>query len=153
MQTLYELDFRVEVGEKELDFDEVIQRNINRYSEVVEDKEFISSLIRGVRDMADSLDDIIQPIAPDWPLSQIARIDRTILRIGTYELHHNPKVPSRVVINEAVELAKAFGADNSSKFINGVLGTVLKKIEAADKKDTTEKKPVKSKDTKKEAGK
>jgi len=131
LQTLYELDFRVEVGEKNLDFDQVIQRNIDRYSEVVEDKEFISDLIKGVNEKVAELDAILQPIAPDWPLSQIARIDRTILRIGTYELHYNTKVPPKVAINESVELAKAFGADNSSKFINGVLGTVLKKIEAA----------------------
>lgn len=153
LQTLYELDFRVEVGEKNLDFDQVIQRNIDRYSEVVEDKEFIESLIKGVNDTVVELDAIIQPIAPDWPLSQIARIDRTILRMGTYELHYSEKVPPKVAINESVELAKAFGADNSSKFINGVLGTVLKKIEAAAEKDETEKKPVKSKDTKKKAGK
>jgi N utilization substance protein B len=153
LQTLYELDFRVEVGEKNLDFYQVIQRNIDRYSEVVEDKEFIESLIKGVNDTVVELDAIIQPIAPDWPLSQIARIDRTILRMGTYELYYNEKVPPKVAINESVELAKAFGADNSSKFINGVLGTVFKKIEAAAEKDETGKEPVKSKDTKKKAGK
>ena len=131
MQTLYELDFRVEVGEKDLDVDQVIGRNIDRYSEVVEDKDFISSLIHGVRELSAKLDEILQPIAPEWPLSQIARIDRTILRMGTYELHHNQKVPAKVAINEAVELAKAFGSDNSSKFVNGVLGTVLKKAEEA----------------------
>jgi len=132
LQTLYELDFRVEVGEKNLDFDQVIQRNIDRYSEVVEDKKFIESLIGGVNDKLVELDAIIQPIAPDWPLSQIARIDKIILRIGTYELHHSKTIPPKVAINESVELAKAFGADNSSKFINGVLGTVFKKIEAAE---------------------
>jgi N utilization substance protein B len=131
LQTLYELDFRVEVGEKDLDFDQVIQRNIDRYSEVVEDKKFIEELIRGVNEKAVELDEILQPIAPEWPLSQIARVDRAILRIGTYELYHSSKVPPKVAINESVELAKAFGADNSSKFINGVLGTVLKKIEAS----------------------
>ena len=145
LQTLYELDFRVEVGEENLDFDQVIQRNIDRYSEVVEDKKFIKSLIEGVYDKAAELDDIIQPIAPDWPLSQIARIDRTILRIGTYELHFASKVPPKVAINEAVELAKAFGADNSSKFINGVLGTVLKKIDAKAEADTTNEQPVSKK--------
>jgi N utilization substance protein B len=131
MQTLYELDFRIEVGEENLDFDQVIQRNIDRYSEVVEDKKFIEDLISGINNNIVDLDAIIQPIAPDWPLSQIARIDKIILRIGTYELHHSSNVPPKVAINESVELAKAFGADNSSKFVNGVLGTVLKKIEAA----------------------
>lgn len=149
LQTLYELDFRVEVEEKDLDKDAILQRNIDRYKEVVEDKEFISSLVHGVSEKQQELDGIIQPVAPDWPLSQIARIDRNVLRIGVYELYYNDKVPKKVVINEAVELAKSFGSDNSSKFINGVLGTVLKQLEEknatkkpekAEKKTTTKKK-------------
>jgi transcription antitermination protein NusB len=133
LQTLYELDFRVEVQEKNLDRAAILERNIDRYSEVVDDKEFIATIVDGVTEKQDELDAIIQPVAPDWPLSQIARIDRAILRIGVYELYFNKKVPKKVVINEAVELAKSFGADNSSKFINGVLGTVLKHIEEATK--------------------
>lgn len=142
LQTLYELDFRVEVEEKNLDRLAILQRNIDRYSEVVDDKEFISSLVDGVTEKQEELDAIIQPVAPDWPLSQIARIDRTILRMGVYELYFNKSVPKKVVINEAVELAKSFGADNSSKFINGVLGTVLKNLEdeSPKKKPTTKKK-------------
>ena len=77
----------------------------------------------------DNLDEILQPLAPEWPLSQIARIDRAILRIGLYELEFENDVPPKVVINEAVELAKSFGSDNSSKFINGVLGTALRNKE------------------------
>lgn len=129
LQTLYELDFRVEVGDKKLDKADVLKRNIERYSEVVGDKAFISEVVNGVLERTEELDAVIQPVAPDWPLSQIARVDRTILRMGVYELYFGKSVPSKVVINEAVELAKSFGADNSSKFINGVLGTVLKKIE------------------------
>jgi N utilization substance protein B len=72
------------------------------------------------------LDEELQPVAPEWPIDQIARMDRVILRIGLYELKHGKDVPPKVVINEAVELAKAFGSENSSKFINGVLGTVLR---------------------------
>jgi transcription antitermination protein NusB len=144
LQTLYELDFRVEVQEKNLDRAAILERNIERYSEVVEDKEFIATIVDGVTEKQDELDAIIQPIAPDWPLSQIARIDRAILRIGVYELYFNQKVPKKVVINEAVELAKGFGAENSSKFINGVLGTVLKKLE-----EKSSKKPVVKKEVKK----
>ena len=140
LQTLYELDFRVEVEERDLDKDAILQRNIDRYKEVVEDKEFIANLVHGVSEKQQELDGIIQPVAPDWPLSQIARIDRNVLRIGVYELYYNDKVPKKVVINEAVELAKSFGSDNSSKFINGVLGTVLKQL---DEKNST-KKPEKS---------
>lgn len=146
LQTLYELDFRVEVQDKNLDQDAILQRNIDRYSEVVEDKAFIIEIVEGVLSHQEELDGIIQPVAPDWPLDQIARVDRSILRIGVYELMYNKSVPKKVVINESVELAKSFGADNSSKFINGVLGTVLKNIEAK----TEKKKPVvKKKETKK----
>lgn len=146
LQTLYELDFRVEVEEKNLDRVAVVKRNIDRYSEVVDDKDFIIALVEGVTDKQDELDSIIQPVAPDWPLSQIARIDRTILRMGVYELYFNQSIPNKVVINEAVELAKSFGADNSSKFINGVLGTVLKNLEEKQsKKLTTKKSPAKKK--------
>ena len=129
LQTLYEIDFLFEVSQEVVDTEAILKRNVDRYKEVVEDKEFITSLVEGVLKLNKQLDALIQPIAPDWPLDQIARIDRTILRMGVYELHHNSLVPSKVVINEAVELAKSFGADNSSKFVNGVLGTAYKHIE------------------------
>lgn len=132
LQTLYELDFRVEVKEKNLDQEAILGRNISRYSEVVGDQAFIAEIVKGVMAKVEELDNIIRPVAPDWPLEQIARVDRTILRIGVYELHYGKNVPSKVVINEAVELAKSFGSDNSSKFVNGVLGTVLKKVEPTD---------------------
>ncbi len=154
LQTLYELDFRVEVGEKNLDKKAVLTRNIARYSEVVGDKKFISELVEGVLANQDMLDAIIQPVAPDWPLAQIARIDKSVLRIGTYELTIAKNVPAKVAINEAVELAKSFGGDNSSKFINGVLGTVLKQAENAKLPEKTVKKPktkVASKSTKKDS--
>jgi N utilization substance protein B len=92
---------------------------------------------------------MIGPVAPEWPIEQIARMDRVILRIGVYELTRDKSVPPKVVINEAVELAKAFGGDNSSKFINGVLGTILRNQEAADKKapkKTTKKAAAKPKE-------
>lgn len=148
LQTLYELDFRSEISEKDLETDKVLKRNIDRYSEVVDDQEFIKELVNGVLARYDELDSILQPIAPEWPLNQIARIDRTVLRIGLYELLYNKSVPAKVVINEAVELAKGFGADNASKFVNGVLGTAYKQmIEKSPEK--VEKRPVKKKETKK----
>jgi N utilization substance protein B len=126
LQTLYEQDFRRDVGDTDFDLAEVLSRNIERYQEVLEDKEFISKLVHGVTELQDDLDTILQPVAPEWPIDQIARMDREILRMGIYELLYSSDAPPKVVINEAVELAKAFGGDNSSKFINGVLGTVLK---------------------------
>ena len=146
LQTLYEEDFRREVEDPGLVLDEVLERNIGRYEETIEDKDFIGELVRGVHDKQSELDDIIRPVAPEWPIEQIARMDRVILRIGVFELLFEDSVPPKVVINEAVELAKAFGGDNSSKFINGVLGTVLRNQEAKIAKAAkAAKKPAKAK--------
>lgn len=140
LQTLYEQDFRREVSDPGLDLEAVLARNIARYEETIEDKAFIENLVRGVSGKETELDDIIRPVAPEWPVEQIARMDRVILRIGVYELLFEKGVPPKVVINEAVELAKAFGGDNSSKFINGVLGTVLRNKEDKPVKKTKAKK-------------
>lgn len=145
LQTLYELTFRKECGDTTVDASEVTNRNISRYKATLDDIAFIEKLISDVQKDEKALDDRIQPIAPEWPLAQIARIDHIILRIGTHELLNHNDVPPKVVINEAVELAKAFGGDNSSKFVNGVLGTVLreahpKKAAELDKKSKKEDK-------------
>lgn len=126
LQTLYEFDFRRDCGDTSLELSEVLKRNIDRYKDTVEDKKFIDGLVSGVDKHAKSLDERLQPIAPEWPMDQIAKIDRAVLRIAAYELLHTTDTPPKVIINEAVELAKAFGGDNSSKFVNGVLGTLLK---------------------------
>ncbi len=127
LQTLYEFDFRVAAGDTDVDLKAILARNIARYEGTVEDKGFIELLVAGVNARAKELDETLQPIAPEWPIDQIARMDRAILRMGLYELLYDADVPPKVVINEAVELAKAFGSENSSKFINGVLGTALRK--------------------------
>ncbi len=127
LQTLYEQDFRADCGDKTLKLEDVLKRNIDRYSKTVDDVSFIRTLTIGVNEKSEYLDGLLQPLAPEWPLDQIARMDRAILRIGAYELMFQEKsVPAKVAINEAVELAKSFGGDNSSKFINGVLGTLIK---------------------------
>lgn len=126
LQTLYEQEFRREAGDVDFDALEVIGRNIERYKETVEDVEFIKRLVLGIIDKAEELDAALQPVAPEWPIDQIARMDRIVLRMGLYELEYEADVPPKVVINEAVELAKAFGGQNSSKFVNGVLGTLLR---------------------------
>jgi len=135
LQTLYEQDFRVSCGDKKFKLAEALQRNIKRYEHALDDTAFIEALVKGVDQKQSDLDEILQPAAPQWPIAQIARMDRIVLRIGLYELlYETTTVPPKVVINEAVELAKAFGGDNSSKFINGVLGTVLRQKEATDAK-------------------
>ena len=127
LQTLYEQDFRREAGDDSFDLNEVLKRNITRYESTVDDVRFIEELVTGVAQHEAELDDELRPLAPEWPIEQIARMDRVVLRMGLYELKYEKDVPPKVVINEAVELAKAFGGDNSSKFVNGVLGTALKK--------------------------
>ena len=137
LQTLYEFEFRRQSEDTNLELSEVLSRNIERYNESIDDKDFVGSLVDGVLEHQDDLDAKLQPLAPGWPLEQIARIDRNVLRIGLYELLYKAdSVPPKVVINEAVELAKAFGSDNSSKFINGVLGTAYRTlVEAGDEPD------------------
>lgn len=133
LQTLYEEEMRQDAGDKDFEIEPVLKRNIARYKEMLDDVEFIEQLVRGVNAQATELDAKLQPVAPEWPIDQIARMDRLVLRIGLYELENENDVPPKVVINEAVELAKAFGGDNSSKFVNGVLGTLLRDIENDDK--------------------
>lgn len=129
LQSLYEYEFRVQSNDVTVDIDEILTRNLDRYEAAIEDKAFVTTLVKGVLKVQDDLDGQIAPIAPDWPIDQIARIDRNILRIGVYELLHQAEiVPPKVAINEAVELAKAFGSDNSSKFVNGVLGTAYRTL-------------------------
>ena len=126
LQTLYEAEFRLEANDTEFDIEAVLARNITRYEDMVDDVKFIKKLVAGVQKSSAELDAKLQPVAPEWPIDQIARMDRLVLRIGLYELEQEADVPPKVVINEAVELAKAFGGDNSSKFVNGVLGTLLR---------------------------
>ena len=128
LQTLYEDEFR-QSDESRQPLAAVTVRNLERYKNEIGDTEFVYNLVNGVTAAIADLDARVQPLAPDWPIEQIARIDRTILRMGLYELVYcSNDVPARVAINEAVELAKSFGSDNSSKFINGVLGTAYRML-------------------------
>lgn len=127
LQTLYEYEFRLQSQDKSVSLAEIVTRNMSRYEDTIGDKQFVQDLLNGIIEKQVELDSKLQPMAPEWPISQIARIDRNVLRIGLFELlYMRETVPPKVAINEAVELAKAFGSDNSSKFINGVLGTAYK---------------------------
>jgi N utilization substance protein B len=139
LQTLYEEELRTEAADASFDLKVVLERNIRRYRDTLDDVAFIEQLVKGVSKQAAALDAALQPVAPEWPIDQIARMDRMVLRIGLYELQNEADVPPKVVINEAVELAKAFGGDNSSKFVNGVLGTLLRQREEAGAKTPTKK--------------
>ncbi len=141
LQTLYEYEFRTQSNDTSVISTEVMTRNMERYESAIDDTAFVKELVLGVIEHQDELDEKLQPMAPEWPLAQIARVDRSILRLGLYELLFRADVvPPKVAINEAVELAKAFGSDNSSKFINGVLGTAYRTlVEGEPKPDATTK--------------
>lgn len=128
LQALYEHEARTSAGD-EVDLDQVISRNLERYKDEIDDTDFVVNLVHGVVKNIKELDETLRPLAPEWPLEQVARVDHTVLRLSLFELLHcADQVPPKVAINEAVELAKAFGSDSSSKFVNGVLGTAYRTL-------------------------
>jgi N utilization substance protein B len=92
---------------------------------------YAHELVYGVLAHLDQIDETIQGVAHEWPLAQMARIDKNILRLAIYEILFNNAVPAKVAINEAVELAKLFGSDTSSRFVNGVLGTIFSRFQGS----------------------
>ena len=129
LQSLYEYELRTLAGDKKVDLDMVVAKNIEQYESALGDTEFVYNLARKVMENFETLDKVLAPIAPEWPIESIAAIDRNVLRMGLYELSEcRDTIPPKVAINEAVELAKAFGSENSSRFVNGVLGTAYKKL-------------------------
>jgi N utilization substance protein B len=139
LQTLFELDF---VGDKKPDTEEALKRNLKEFAPGHEDDTFVFSLIDQVIKKHKVIDEIIEKAAPDWPIDKISIIDRNILRIGLTELLFGDRkeVPPKVAINEAIELAKTFGGENSGKFVNGVLGAVYKEIGEPGKEQISKKK-------------
>lgn len=123
MQSLFEWDFHQEMNTPVV-LEDVVARNLEEFGPGLEDHEFTRELVHGVLDHQETLDTIIQKYAPEWPISQITRVDRNILRVGIFEIKLLPNVPSRVAINEAIELAKSFGGESSGRFVNGVLGAL-----------------------------
>jgi transcription antitermination protein NusB len=136
LQTLFEWDFAV--NKEELPRS-ILMRDIEEFGPGTNDREFIEALFDGVIIKQAVLNEIIEKAAPDWPLEKISVIDRNILRIGLYELLFGDRaqVPPKVAINEAIELAKSYGGENSSRFINGVLGGVYKELGEPGKDDTS----------------
>ncbi len=127
LQSLYEWDFR---GRKQDALDPIVSRNFTNLAAGLPDQPFVLDLANGVNKNCEAIDKTISAYAPEWPISQITVIDRNILRIGIYELTINTEIPPKVAINESIELAKTFGGSSSGKFINGVLGSIYKDMEA-----------------------
>lgn len=138
VQALFEWDFR---DSSEAQIDAIIDHAVTEFGPGLEDTEFLERLIRGVVGHVEEINGIITTAAPDWPLNQITNVDRTVLRLGVYELRwgNYTEVPPKVAINEAIELAKTFGGSSSGKFVNGVLGTIYRDMGEPLKDDTTEK--------------
>ena len=133
LQTLFEWDFSASKKEDVVESEYIkksLQRNLKEFGPGLEDDKFVFSLIEEILKKRPVVDKIIETSAPDWPLDKISVVDRNILRIGLTELLFGDKkeVPPKVAINEAIELAKTFGGENSSKFVNGVLGAVYKEL-------------------------
>ncbi len=121
LQALYEIDT---VGrEPEI----AVERAITSAEMTGDNSDFLRELVAGTVKNRDEIDKHIQAMAPAWPIDQIAIVDRNILRLAIFEILFDNKVPVKVAVNEAVELAKLFGSGSSYKFINGVLGAVSSK--------------------------
>lgn len=120
MQSLYEWDFHPKA-----DLIEIADRVMKPVEKDV-DKKYLRTTLDGLIDYIKEIDKLITDAAPEWPLEQISVIDKSILRLATYEMLKSDDIPPKVAINEAVEIAKTFGGENSSRFINGVLGTLYR---------------------------
>ena len=118
LQALYEVD---SVGH---DMEETLAHLLSDAGLPEESITFVCELVSGVIRNRQEIDQKIKQFAPAWPVEQIPVIDRNILRLAIFEILFDNKMPVKVAINEAVELAKAFGSDNSAKFVNGVLGSI-----------------------------
>lgn len=142
LQTLFEWDLN-DLDKKSVQ--EVLERNVTEFSQNKTDGPFIEKLLDGVLSKRPELDQVIEKAAPEWPIDRISPVDRNILRLGLFELLFSDRkeVPAKVAINEAIELAKQFGGENSSRFVNGVLGAVYKEI-GEPGKDEQGKKPRKN---------
>ena len=131
LQVLYEVD---SVGHDPI---QILGRVLGDLDLSTAARSFARDLVEGVLENLEQLDRIITTYAPSWPMSQMALVDRNVLRLAIYELTFGSETPPKVAINEAVELAKAFGADNSPRFVNGVLGSVVEAARGQAKQDNT----------------
>ncbi|MEX0621611.1 MAG: transcription antitermination factor NusB [Candidatus Woykebacteria bacterium] len=148
LQALFEWSFNSTDIENlvKRDSEEYVQVDTTEENSTAVDRPMALFLSKGVTENLDTIDQIIETCAPEWPISQIAKVDLEILRIAIFELYIAKNAPPKVAIDEAVELAKEFGGENSSKFVNGVLGTVVKKmIPELDSEKTTISKSTKPK--------
>lgn len=139
LQTMFEWDLNAIDRKAIID---VLDRNIEEFAPNKTDRPFMEKLLDGILGKQSELDLVIEKAAPEWPIDRISPVDRNILRLGLFELlfADRKEVPAKVAINEAIELAKQFGGENSSRFVNGVLGAVYKEIGEPGKEEIGKKK-------------
>ncbi len=125
LQTLFAYEFHG------VDPEQLLEYVALEFEGKISDLSFAYELLNGVVHFREEVTSLITEHAPQWPLEKIAPVDRAILEIGIFEMLHSRDVPAIVAIDEAIELAKSFGNENSAKFINGVLNTILKKTGSA----------------------
>jgi len=123
MQTLFSIEFKKQEPKQ------VLEGILTEFAPKLTETDYAYETLEGVLKNIKKVHKLIQKYAPQWPIEKIAKVDRAILEIGTYEILYNEEIPPVVAINEAVEIAKQYGDENSSKFINGVLSTVMKEHE------------------------
>lgn len=138
LQTLFEWDLNATERKETL---AILERNVQEFAPNKTDSGFMERLLDGVLAKQGELDTVIAKAAPEWPIERISPVDRNILRLGLYELLFGDRseVPAKVAINEAIELAKQFGGDNSSRFVNGVLGAIYKELGEPGKQDQSKR--------------
>jgi N utilization substance protein B len=125
MQTLYQWDFLQQDCGAIKSYVAFVRKE---FAPEFDDAGYVEETVNGVLDHQSVIDEIIAHFAPDWPLENITVVDRNILRLGVYELKFTENIPSKVAINEAIEIAKSFGGEASGRFVNGVLGAIYKEM-------------------------
>ena len=141
LQSLFEWDFTHKGDDLLVD---IIRRNAEEFAPGMSDFSFMKNLGESILSKRKEIDQVIEKAAPDWPLDKISTIDRNVLRLGLFELlfADRSEVPAKVAINEAIELAKTYGGENSGKFVNGVLGAVYKEIGEPGKEEVSKRKKI-----------
>ena len=139
MQVLYQWDFR---GKPTGVLPAMIEHGIQEFgTDIDENKKYISDTVDGIIDQIADIDVQIEKYAENWPIDQMSLVDRNILRIGVYELKFNDAIPSKVAINEAIELAKNYGGPSSGKFVNGILGAMFNDLKKEMPEEALEEAP------------
>jgi len=126
MQALFVIEFKGGNSER------ILANVLDEFAPKIKERDFAIELLAGVIREREKIIEIIQKYAIEWPIDKIARVDRAVLEIGTFEIVFDKKIPQVVAINEAIEIAKHYGEENSPKFINGVLSSIMNEYKRED---------------------